>query len=707
MTVPGLSTITIARARITMRLWLAGWRTLRAAIAPPADLAIRITIGQAFLLSGLVKAMHWQDALYLARYEYPLSWISPAHAAVLGLAIELVCPVLLMLGLFTRAAALPMAALAIVIQVDYQVLDTNLFQAAILAGYVMFGAGPIAIDALLAPGLRDSALPLIPRIARAAQALTLHVGPAFQLAIRIWFGWALLGLPGSPAILPTGGADALPAMVAQVGAIALIAGAALPATAILLATATSGMAMMMGPSAANLWMIVLLVQLAMLGAGRLSIDRLLAVRMAACARPALAGGGDWPHIVIIGAGFGGMACAARLRHLPVRLTIVDRHNYHLFQPLLYQVATAGLSPADIASPIRSQFRDDANVRVVMGEVSGIDADRKHVLIGDWALSYDRLVIATGASHSYFGRDDWAAFAPGLKRIEDATAMRARLLAAFERAETATDVMERNALLTFVIVGAGPTGVELAGALAELARFGLQEEFRDIDPASARIILVQSGARILPAFPEGLSARAQASLEKLGVTIWTNSRVQAIDAQGVTIDGELVRAGTVLWAAGVVASPAARWLDVAADPAGRVPVDMHLRVEGHPDIFAIGDTAASSGWAGRPVPGLAPAAKQGGEHVARFIRADLEARPLPAPFAYRHQGSLATIGRKAAIADFGRLRLWGAPAWWLWGAIHVLFLSGLRNRASVMLSWMWAYLTFRSGTRLITGAPQRT
>lgn len=690
-----------ARTRITARLWIAGWRVMRAAIVPPADLAIRIIIGQAFLLSGLVKAMHWQSALYLARAEYPVSWLSPEHAAILGLAIELIGPVLLMLGLCTRAAALPMALLAIVIQADYQLLDTNLFWAAILSFHVVFGAGPISIDALLAPGLRDSALPLVPRVARLAQGVALRGGRLLQLAVRIWLGWALLGLPGSPSILPLDAARDLPAAIAQPGAIALIVGIGTPFAAILLATATSGMAMMAGLSAEHLWMVLLLVQIAMSGAGRLSLDHLIATRAAAWAKSP-AGSADWPHVMIIGAGFGGMACAARLRHLPVRLTIVDRHNYHLFQPLLYQVATAGLSPADIASPIRSQFRDDPNVRVVMGEVSGIDADRRHVLIGDQALAYDRLVIATGASHSYFGRDDWAAFAPGLKRIEDATAMRARLLAAFERAETAIDIMERNALLTFVIVGAGPTGVELAGALAELARFGLQEEFRDIDPAAARIILVQSGARILPAFPEALSARAQAALEKLGVTIWTSSRVQAIDAQGVTIDGELVRAGTVLWAAGVVASPAARWLGVAADPAGRLPVDEHLRVAGRPDIFAIGDTAASSGWAGRPVPGLAPAAKQGGEHVARVIRADLEMRPLPAPFAYRHQGSLATIGRKAAIADFGRLKLWGAPAWWLWGAIHVLFLSGLRNRASVTLSWIWAYLTFRSGTRLITG-----
>ncbi len=282
------------------------------------------------------------------------------------------------------------------------------------------------------------------------------------------------------------------------------------------------------------------------------------------------------------------------------------------------------------------------------------------------------------------------------------AVRARLLAAFEAAENEADPQARAALLTFVIVGGGPTGVELAGAIAELARFGFKEEFRHIDPAAARIVLVQAGARILPAFPESLSARAQRALEQLGVEVRTGSRVEQIDRDGVQMDGALLRAGTVLWAAGVVASPAARWLKAEADSSGRVRVDDHLRLPGHPEIFVIGDTAASLGWAGRAVPGLAPAAKQGGKHVAAVIRAQLEMRQTTPAFAYRHQGSLATIGRRAAVADFGFVRLWGAPAWWLWGAVHVLFLSGLRNRIAVVVAWIWAYLTFRSGSRLITG-----
>jgi len=471
-----------------------------------------------------------------------------------------------------------------------------------------------------------------------------------------------------------------------------------------LAAAALGAGMMAGGESASVWLVLLLARIGIISAGPWSFDRLLDQKLARWMRPSHGkrGADKWPHVVIIGAGFGGMACAGKLRHLPVHVTVIDRQNYHLFQPLLYQVATTGLSPADIASPIRGQFRDDPSVRVIMDTVTGIDMQRRCVRMTDRELGYDFLVVATGASHSYFGRDDWAPFAPGLKRVDDAVAVRARLLSAFERAENAATQAERDALLTFVIVGGGPTGVELAGAIAELARFGFHEEFRRIDPALARVVLVQSASRILPAFPEALSRHAQRSLEKLGVEVLTGSRVQNIDEGGVTIDGRPIAAGAVLWAAGVVASPAANWLRLPADASGRVVVDDHLRAPGHPEIFVIGDTAASLGWNGRAVPGLAPAAKQGGAYAASVIRAQLELRPLPRAFTYRHQGSLATIGRSSAVADFGVLKLWGAPAWWLWGAVHVLFLSGLRNRIAVVIAWIWAYITFRSGSRLITG-----
>ncbi len=694
-----------ARARISLRLWFAAYRAYKRIYHPFVDLGVRLAVGQTFLHSGMLKALDWPRALYLAQHEYPVRWISPDHAAVLGLAIELVCPILLSLGLFTRLAALPMAILALVIQTNYQSADTNLFWAAILFSYVVFGARTFSLDALITPGLADSALPFVPRLIALTQAFTVRAGPMFQLALRLWLGWTLLRLPTAPGLFASATVHSLlPVSASIAGGVLLAFG--LGATVInkVLAAAIVGTQMMTAGSAAGFWLVLLLARFGVIGAGPWSVDEWIYNRLLDFMKPShgVKGAEAWPRVVIVGAGFGGMACAAKMRHLPVHVTMIDRHNYHLFQPLLYQVATAGLSPADIASPIRAQFRDDPNVRVIMGTVTGVDTAARSVRLGGRTIAYDWLVLATGATHSYFGRDDWALFAPGLKRVDDATAMRAKVLAAFERAENAASEAERAANLTFVVVGAGPTGVELAGAIAELAHFALAEEFRRIDPASARIILVQSGPRVLPAFPESLSARATRSLERLGVEVRVGSRVQEIDADGVVIDGERLSAGTVLWAAGVVASPAAAWLNVTPDRAGRTPVDAHLRVLGHANIFAIGDTAASAGWGGEPVPGLAPAAKQGGVYIARYLRAQLEMRPAPPPFAYHHQGSLATIGRSAAVADFGPLKLWGAAAWWLWGAVHVLFLSGLRNRVSVVVAWVWAYITFRGGPRLITG-----
>jgi NADH:ubiquinone reductase (H+-translocating) len=414
-----------------------------------------------------------------------------------------------------------------------------------------------------------------------------------------------------------------------------------------------------------------------------------------------------PRVVIIGAGFGGVACGRALRHTPVHVTLIDRHNYHLFQPLLYQVATAALSPGDIAVPIRSMFRDQFNVQVVLGNVSDIDVSQRQVVVGELKIPYDYLVIATGATHSYFGKQEWSRYAPGLKRVEDATGIRRRVLEAFERAEIAPSETERQHLLNFVIVGAGPTGVELAGAIAELARFGMGRDFRTIDPALANILLVQAGPRILPTFPEKLAQHAQQSLERLGVKVLVGSRVETIDDHGVMVSGERIHSKSVLWAAGVAASPAAKWLKAEADAAGRVKVDRHLAVPNLPNVFVIGDAAGSDAWGGKPVPGLAPAAKQGGTHIAKLITARVLGRPDPGPFIYRHYGSLATIGRKSAVADFGWIRLAGAPAWWLWGLLHVAFLVGGRNRLSVLINWVWSYMTFRANTRLITeGAGDR-
>ena len=407
------------------------------------------------------------------------------------------------------------------------------------------------------------------------------------------------------------------------------------------------------------------------------------------------------RVVIVGAGFAGLTAAKALAKAPVDLTVVDRRNYHLFQPLLYQVATAGLSPAEIATPIRSVLREQRNTRVLLGRVGAIDKHARTVEVEGRSVPYDTLIIATGARHAYFGRDEWEEVAPGLKKIDDATKLRHRILLAFEDAETTEDVAERRRLLTFVIIGGGPTGVELAGAIAELAKVALARDFRHIDPRASRIILVEGGPRVLATFPEALSAFAKRALEKLGVEVRLGHPASACDVGGVVVSGERIEARTIIWAAGVAASPAAKWLGAEKDRAGRVIVGRDLTLPGHPEIFVIGDTAAAPGLDGEPLPGVAPVAKQQGAYVGRVIAARASAKAEPPPFRYRNYGNLATIGRKVAVADFGRIRLGGRVAWLLWGVIHVLFLIGFRNRVAVLLDWLWAYVTFQRGARLIT------
>ncbi len=409
-----------------------------------------------------------------------------------------------------------------------------------------------------------------------------------------------------------------------------------------------------------------------------------------------------PSVVIVGAGFGGLTAARKLASVPVDVTVVDRHNYHLFQPLLYQVATAALSPADIAWPIRRIVRRQGNTRVLLGDVAGIDMGQRAVLIGDRRLPYDYLVVATGVRHAYFGHDDWERVAPGLKTIEEATAIRRRLLMAFERAETEPDPAERDRLLTIVIVGAGPTGVEFAGAIAELAKRALAADFSNIDPRESRIVLVEAGPRVLPAFPERLSAFAERSLRRLGVEVRLEQPITECDGDGVTLAGQRIAARTILWAAGVAASPAARWLGADHDHAGRVRVAPDLSVPDNPNVFVIGDTALVAEAAGGPLPGIAPVAKQQGAYVARVIRAEVAGKPRPAPFRYRSAGNLATVGRTSAVIDFGKLRLTGWLAWWIWGLAHIFFLIGIRNRLIVAIQWLWSYATFERGARLIIG-----
>jgi NADH dehydrogenase len=407
------------------------------------------------------------------------------------------------------------------------------------------------------------------------------------------------------------------------------------------------------------------------------------------------------RVVIVGAGFGGLEATFGLKGAPVSITLIDRRNHHLFQPLLYQVATASLATSEIAWPIRYLLRDRPDVTTLFATVTGVDTSGKQVLLEDGdALPYDTLVLATGARHAYFGHDEWEPFAPGLKTLEDATTLRRRILVAFERAEREPDPERRAALLTFVIIGAGPTGVELAGTIAELAQDTLPADFRNIDTHKTRVVLIEAGPRVLAGFADELSSYAQQALEKIGVEVMLGQAVTECSAEGVVYGGQTLQAKTLIWAAGVRASRAAEWLGAAADRAGRVQVLPDLTVAGHPEIFAVGDTISVSGPDGNPVPGIAPAAKQEGRYVAAAIKARLQGGK-PAPFHYKHAGSLAQIGKRRAVIDFGRIKLRGTLAWWIWGIAHIYFLIGLRHRLSVAMTWLWIHARNQRAARLIT------
>jgi NADH dehydrogenase len=408
------------------------------------------------------------------------------------------------------------------------------------------------------------------------------------------------------------------------------------------------------------------------------------------------------RVVIVGGGFAGLFAARRLARGDVQITLVDRQNYHLFQPLLYQVATAGLSPGDIASPIRALVSKYKNVTVKLGEVTGVDLAARQVQLreGD-SLPYDRLILCTGVRHSYFGQNQWEALAPGLKSLDDALEIRRRVLLAFERAEVTNDLAERRSLLTFVVVGAGPTGVELAGSIAELSQRTFKRDFRAIDSATARVVLIEAGPRALAAFDAPLAAHATETLEKLGVEVRFNAKVTDISKEGVTLGTECIPAATVLWAAGVEASPLAQSLGVPLDRAGRVKVGADLRIPGHPEAMVLGDLASTVQADGTPLPGLAPVAMQQGRWAASAILASLEGKSTP-PFRYVDKGIMATVGRASGIAQAGRLRLWGLLGWLAWLFIHLIFLNGFRNRLLVFIQWAYAYFTYARGARLITG-----
>ena len=679
--------------RLSLRIWLGVWRGFFAVARGPIDLAIRVLLAQAFVVTG-VMAM-------AAGAAQGGAMMSPGAALASGG----IAGLLLSLGLFTRIAAGVLLAFAVSQQMGLQASEPNLFIIAALGWYVLRGPGAVSIDRGIAVGVRASALPLARPVTEALDWVRRWVAPVYLMLVRLWLAVAIAGVAGDAAWLPGATFAMLPAGLKLAAALLLVLGLGLPVVLTVLGLGFATMQAFDPASQVNLYLLLVLVLAGLHGGGALTLDGWIGEWLHGQKlfdRPRDAVPADWPHVVIVGAGFGGLACANALKALPVRVTLIDRHNYHLFQPLLYQVATGGLSPAEVATPIRGMFRAHRNVAVRLGTVTGVDPAARTVMVGGDALAYDTLVLATGAQHSYFGRDDWAPYAPGLKRIEDGVMARSKVLKAFEQAESARDEAERRRLLTFVVIGAGPTGVELAGAVAELAHTGLADHYRAIDTGDARVILVQSGDRVLPSFPEVLSAEARASLEGLGVEVRLGARVTGIDAGGVAIGDERIEAATVLWAAGVIASPAGAWLGAACDRAGRVVVEGDLSVAGRPEVFVIGDTAASNAWNGMAVPGLAPAAKQGGVYVAKLIRARLMGGKAPGAFRYSHMGSLATIGRKSAVADFGFVRLSGALAWWLWGAIHVAFLAGVRNRLAVVLNWVWCYLSFRVSVQLITG-----
>jgi NADH dehydrogenase FAD-containing subunit/uncharacterized membrane protein YphA (DoxX/SURF4 family) len=694
-------------------------------LSPVLDVLIRLWLAEGFLVTDVLQHMLPGGQVIMQDHISPsVSLFARFTTTSFGIVVQTICPVLLAVGLFTRFAALALLLQVLVLQMPGH---TQLapYLVALLAWIVVLGPGPLSLDGMFRPGMGAAALPLVGLFNRGLAGLTKHIGPAYALLLRLWIAAglaaiALGGVQGLSKMLPASMAPSaamawlpqMSGMAAGLAPWALLALAALLALG-LFTRVVALLLIVLIPTGmlSSGWITLLnlpLLGLPLLyGAGAVSLDHAIAVAFRRKFPPfealPAAAVARLPHVVIVGGGFGGVAAARGLRYAPCRVTLLDQHNYHLFQPLLYQVATAWLSPADIATPLREMFRVQANVRVLLGEVTGVDPALRQIALGETRLAYDFLIIGTGARHSYFGHDNWAPAAPGLKGIEDALDIRRRLLLAFEAAESSQNEAERRAWLTFVIVGGGPTGVELAGAIAELARHGLTREFRMFDPATARIVLVQAADRVLPIFPPSLSAAAKRSLAALGVEVLTSREVKALDGRGANVGGEWIAARTVLWAAGVMASPVGAWLGVETDRAGRVRTGPDLRVPGRSEIFVIGDVATCNAWRGIPAPGLAPAAKQGGAYSARAIRAALAGRPAPPPFRYRHYGSLATIGRQAAVADFGRVRVRGAPAWWLWGTAHIAFLIGVRNRITVLATWLWAYLTFRRGSRLITGA----
>ena len=654
------------------------------------DLALRLWIAQSFLTSAVMRSMMAPGDAPPGAADVLPDWLYSAALDNLGALVEGIAPLLLLAGLFTRLSAAALLALAI----GAMIADTTgagEARALVLGWYVLAGPGRVSLDSIVANGIRRIPLPFA-RSARAVADAVQRLLPVYLVGVRLWTAITTLGFVAAIGVT-------VPSVLVATFAALLAVGLAGRVSALLLLLLPIAAGSMIGvisdyPAAT-------MVLLLLAGPGPLALDELLhrwsrwAIERAAA--------GPQAEVVIVGGGFAGVAAALKLRDAPCRVTLVDRRNHHLFQPLLYQVATGALAPSDVATPIREIFREQKNLKVLLGECTGVDVEAREVVLATARIPYDLLLLATGSRTGYFGRDEWAGAAPGLKDVDDATEIRRRLLVAFEWAEAATTEATRRRCLTFVVIGGGPTGVELAGAIVELARFGLAGDFRAIDPSEARVVLIQAADRLLPVFPQTLSAAAAKALEAIGVEVRLNARVEGFTEGGVLVSGEELPTAAVFWAAGVAASPVAQWLGIApADRSGRVRVAGDLSLPDRPEIFVAGDVAAAAAWNGADVPGLAASAKVMGEYVGRVLRARVVGTAPPADFRYRHIGSLATIGRDSAVADFGKVRLTGAVAWWLWGAVHILLLTGVRNRLSVALDWMWAYLTYRQGVRLITG-----
>lgn len=701
-------------------------------LRPLLLLGVRLWLAQIFLLASAIELTVPGQAPPADLYACFDGWLhaeSPVKMLVIWVAV--VFSLLLAGGLATRFAALVLGILSITAFVFEAGQEQNLLWAFMLGFLVFFGGGALSLDAMVRRTVvfGPLTLPLVGKLDWLNQLLL--------VALRVWL--ALVLILGASEALVFIGASTVVAMLQPFYDLAAStdfwSGFFAPKSMVfgyfshtvhlvLLALAVpfilpgfltrpmAGLAAIIVLITAlntgrveTLYIAALLGYLAAVNPGIGALDCLF--RLNAWAADGLSDEDEVPHIVVVGAGFGGLAAVSKLMRHRCRITLIDRRNHHLFQPLLYQVATAALSPGEIALPIRGLFRGQNNVRVLLGEVLSVDRAEQKVKLGDRRIHYDYLIVASGARSTYFGKTEWEQHAPALKQIEDATYMRSKLLAAFEHAEDAKDDEAREAWLNFVIVGAGPTGVEMAGALAELAHHGLTGEFSHFDPANARIILLDRGTRVLRTFPQACSDKSAKMLEALGVELMHGAIITDINEHGVTLqDGTFIKSRTVLWTAGVQASPAAQWLGVEPGPGGRVPVNARMSLTGDDKVFVIGDVAAVPIKGRNPfgglVPGLAPAAKQAGAYAARVIVAKMHRRRAPGRFRYVHQGSLATIGRAAAVADFGWIRLSGAPAWWLWGVVHVGFLTGLRNRIAVALQWFWAYITYHRSTRLITG-----